>query len=501
MRPSDAGRAAHANRRLTGWPRDKGEGRPRFGEIAGGDGRRFRLTRPDAVIADFAWRGHPLPPRPGARRRLGPRDRPLGADRASARPRSAGHAPDELPPALHDHRPGRRATLAADPERRAVVEARFNRMTFEAVADAVETHFGERRLAKSAIHGWFKNNHRLSIGSVIFRWCGRHPAPPLGFEPVARLESRPLSVAQPERLIGAVGADPAAKGRGSTTRTYLGADVSKRRIDVSGQAFWRCRVAVESKALRAFARSLAHRDAVVTLEATGGYETPLVPASEAAVAAYARVNPARARHFARSIGQAAKTDRIDARMLAELGARLEPKPTEPAPARRALKAPAAHRPQRVEIRKREDTRLHQARDRLAPRSIRRMIAGLSAQIAWVEQEMAARIADDREIAADIARLQQAQGVGLVVAATLIAGVPELGRLNRQVAAPAGLARVGTARPDTQDRGAVARRREPCSISPRCRSGGSLHPACRSGPDSRRAAERRSRPSPSSLESS
>ncbi|HKK34680.1 MAG TPA: hypothetical protein VJ994_00115 [Paracoccaceae bacterium] len=61
---------------------------------------------------------------------------------------------------MHDHRPGRRATLAADPELRAFAEARFNRMTFERIADAAEAHFGERRLAKSAIHDRYDKNHR-----------------------------------------------------------------------------------------------------------------------------------------------------------------------------------------------------------------------------------------------------------------------------------------------------------------------------------------------------
>lgn len=227
------------------------------------------------------------------------------------------------------------------------------------------------------------------------------------------------------------------------TRTYIGVDVSKRWIDVFDPASGRSRVAMESKALRAFVRSLADRDVIVTLEASGGYETPLVLALEAAGAAYARVNPARARHFARSIGQAAKTDRVDARMLAEMGARLELDPTEPlAPARRALKALAARRRQLVEMRKQEDTRLHQAPDHLVARSIRRMIVSLNRQIAWVEKEVAARIAQDREIAADIARLQQAPGIGPVVATTLIAELPELGQLSRrQIAALAGLAPV------------------------------------------------------------
>ncbi|MFO7857171.1 MAG: phage protease [Paracoccaceae bacterium] len=122
-----------------------------------GDLRRLRPGR-----AASSPRASPEPPAalsaraaPEGRKRCAK----AAAERIAARLRAAGHAPAELPPALHDHRPGRRATLATDPELRAFVEARFNRMTFEKIADAAEAHFGERRLAKSAIHDWYKKNH------------------------------------------------------------------------------------------------------------------------------------------------------------------------------------------------------------------------------------------------------------------------------------------------------------------------------------------------------
>ena len=96
----------------------------------------------------------------GTTRRTSTPSAKAAAERIEARLRAAGHAPAELPPALHDHRPGRRDTLATDPELRAFAEARFNRMTFERIADAAEAHFGERRLAKSAIHDRYDKNHR-----------------------------------------------------------------------------------------------------------------------------------------------------------------------------------------------------------------------------------------------------------------------------------------------------------------------------------------------------
>ncbi len=163
-------------------------------------------------------------------------------------------------------------------------------------------------------------------------------------------------------------------------------------------------------------------------------------ALEAAAVRFSRVNPRRARDFARAMGVAAKTDRVDARMLSELGARLSPAPTQPmAPARRALQAQATRRRQLVAMRKQEATCLQQTADAEARADIRGVIAVLKRRIAKVEARMAELAAADPEMAT-LDRLRTAPGVGPVVAATLIAELPELGeRDRRRIAALAGLA--------------------------------------------------------------
>ena len=122
-------------------------------------------------------------------------------------------------------------------------------------------------------------------------------------------------------------------------QTFIGVDVSKQWIDVHHLSSGRGeRVATTPVALRAFAATLGS-DAFVICEASGGYERPLTDALAAADVAYLRVNPRQARDFARARGRFAKTDRVDAAMLAEMGRALGLVP-EPAPdlARRRLAA-------------------------------------------------------------------------------------------------------------------------------------------------------------------
>ena len=141
-------------------------------------------------------------------------------------------------------------------------------------------------------------------------------------------------------------------------------------------------------------------------------------------------------------------------MLSEMGARLSLAATEPmAPARRALQAQATRRRQLVAMRKQEATRLQQTADREARADIRGMIALLDRRIKRVEARMADLVAADPEMATVDRRLRTTPGVGPIVAATLIAELPELGRLNRRrIAALAGLA------PIARDSGQRAGRR-------------------------------------------
>jgi transposase len=224
-------------------------------------------------------------------------------------------------------------------------------------------------------------------------------------------------------------------------QTFVGVDVSKHWIDAHHLSTGRGeRVAAAPAALRAFAASLGG-DAFVVCEASGGYERPLTDALAAAGVAHARVNPRQAREFARASGRLAKTDRVDAAMLAEMGRalRLRPEPP-PDPARRRLAALVARRDDLQAAITREKQRLPRTEDGFLRRAIAALLRVLARHRAALEAEIAAQIAADRSLAERTALLRTAPGVGPATAAVLVARLPELGRLDRRaIAALAGLA--------------------------------------------------------------
>lgn len=235
---------------------------------------------------------------------------------------------------------------------------------------------------------------------------------------------------------------------------YLGVDVSKDRLDVFHPSLGASQIVNEAKAIRALVRT-ARRDGFwVIFEATGGYDRALREALEAADIPFSRLNPRQARDFARASGLLAKTDRVDARMLAEFGRRMQPPRTAATPAiRKQLQALASRRRQLVEARKEEATRLAQTADPLVRADIRAMITILARHIRDFEARIAALVASDPDLAQVARRMQGVPGIGPIVAATLIAELPELGRLcRRRIAALAGLA------PMAQDSGKMRGRR-------------------------------------------
>ena len=222
---------------------------------------------------------------------------------------------------------------------------------------------------------------------------------------------------------------------------FVGVDVAKDWLDIHHPGHGERRIDNTPSAARTFAAGCARKGVWVVFEASGGYDRVLREALEAAAVRFSRVNPRQARDFARAMGVAAKTDKVDARMLSEMGARLRPAPTEPlVAARRTLQAQATRRRQLVQMRKQEATRLQQTADADVRADIRGVVALLKRRIAKIEARMAELVAADPELATLDRRLRTAPGVGPVVAATLIAELPELGqRDRRRIAALAGLA--------------------------------------------------------------
>ncbi len=220
----------------------------------------------------------------------------------------------------------------------------------------------------------------------------------------------------------------------------IGVDVAKDWIDVyrpdSRKA---ARIETTPRALNIFARKA--KGALVVFEASGGYERPLIDALDAAGGVYARVNPRQAREFARATGRLAKTDRVDARVLAEMGAALDLQPARQLSAeRRRLAGLVARREDVVAMIGQETNRLKQAKDKFVRRDISSLLRVLERRKTKFDDEIAAHIETYEELKSLNQRMRSFPGIGGVIAPVLIAKLPEIGTLNRrQIASLAGLA--------------------------------------------------------------
>jgi len=223
---------------------------------------------------------------------------------------------------------------------------------------------------------------------------------------------------------------------------WVGVDVSKRFLDVEASGLAAFRVANAADGYRELLARLAGvRVEGVVLEATGGYERNVLVALLEANLRASIVNPARVRAFAQGTHQLAKTDRIDARVLARYGAYMRPAPTALASNVRAtLKEMIAYRAQIAQEMTARTSQLRLYESAGVRGRAEAAIAALRAERDKIEKEIEALISAHEELSRPFKILVSVPGVGLLVAATLIAELPELGRLSRrQIAALVGLA--------------------------------------------------------------
>jgi transposase len=173
----------------------------------------------------------------------------------------------------------------------------------------------------------------------------------------------------------------------------------------------------------------------------GGCDGPLIEALAGRGVRFARVNPRQARDFARPLGVLAKTDRVGARILAEMGRMLPPEaPAPPDPDRVRLADFLRRRKQLVEICRTEKVRRHNAGQPAILSEIETMIALLDQRIADIDREIAALIAASPALAEQAQLLSAVPGIDPTVLATLLGELPELGaRCRRRIASLAGLA--------------------------------------------------------------
>ena len=223
-------------------------------------------------------------------------------------------------------------------------------------------------------------------------------------------------------------------------KRFVGIDVAKTALDVfigsAGAAF---SVANDEVGIRELLRQLKRADFVI-LEATGGLEMPVASALAAAGIAVAIVNPRQVRDFARATGRLAKTDRLDAEVLARFGQAVRPEARPLANEQaQALEALVTRRRQLVEMLTVEKNRRARA-PKILHRSIDEHIRWLEKRLSGFDDELAEMIRDTPLWRERDELLRSVPGVGKVLSSTLLAHLPELGALNRkQIAALAGLA--------------------------------------------------------------
>jgi transposase len=224
---------------------------------------------------------------------------------------------------------------------------------------------------------------------------------------------------------------------------FVGVDVSKRRLD------W-CEhfsqehgsVANEETGIQELiARLGLDETSLVVVEATGGLERPWVSALARAGVRCAVVNPRQIKDFARSVGQLAKTDRLDARILARFAERIRPQARDWSnEERERLEALLTRRRQLVDMLGSEKNRLGRRCPAPVRESLATHIKWLEEQVRQIDRELDQEIRSNSTWKAQDELLKTVPGVGPVLSRTFIASLPELGFLNRkQIAALAGVA--------------------------------------------------------------
>ena len=226
---------------------------------------------------------------------------------------------------------------------------------------------------------------------------------------------------------------------------FVGVDISKDRLDVhvrpSGRAF---AVGRDGDGVERLAAELTRLEpALVVFEATGGFEVTVAAAIAAAGLPLAVVNPRQIRDFARATGRLAKTDALDAEAIALFAERIRPEPRPVAgPDAMALTELVARRRQLVEMIGMERNRLRLVQARRVQKSLAATLKVLEAELARLDRDIDGTVRGSPVWRETEDLLTSVPGIGDITARTLIAELPELGRLDRRrIAALVGVAPV------------------------------------------------------------
>ncbi len=224
---------------------------------------------------------------------------------------------------------------------------------------------------------------------------------------------------------------------------YIGIDVAKAHLDVAWAE--QSRRFNNDKVGRAtlvkWIKQKQSGPVQVICEASGGYEQELLDALAEAALAVSLVQATRVRQYARAAGILAKTDKVDARVLARFGAAMRPEPTSPrSAAQKLLRELESQRRHLSDLLVAEQNRIEQLHDEKLRGLARTLLGTIKKQIARIDARIATVITQDQGLCQKAQKLTGVKGVGERTAALLLAQMPELGTLNRrEAAALAGLA--------------------------------------------------------------
>lgn len=222
---------------------------------------------------------------------------------------------------------------------------------------------------------------------------------------------------------------------------YVGLDVAKLSLELH-LAAQSHRLTNDPKGHAKLLKLLRpHQQVQVVCEATGGYEQPVVRVLQAAAIAVSVLEAGRVRYFAKAKGLRAKTDPIDAAVLTQYGQTFTPQPTPvPSSQQRQLLELTTRRRQLVDLKVRETNRAEHYTEGLSTKQSRQLLKLLDKQIDQCDHEISQLIANDPELNRKAKRLEAIAGVGPATSSTVLAQMPELGKLsNTAAAALAGVA--------------------------------------------------------------
>jgi transposase len=224
---------------------------------------------------------------------------------------------------------------------------------------------------------------------------------------------------------------------------FVGIDIAKHTLEIAVRpSSQRLSLAYDQAGLQQLLRTLPPPETcVIVVEATGGYQRRVVAELLTAGHFVAVVNPRQVRDFARGHNILAKTDRIDAALLALFAEKVEVHLVSRQATKQAeLAQLLARRRQLVELRTAEMNRRETITSRLVKKSLQHVIDVLTKEITRLDKQLLAQVESDNDWQQKSGIVRSVPGVGPVVSATLVAELPELGKLNRQeISALVGLA--------------------------------------------------------------